>query len=64
VIDEVSRGLDHPARAARGAKTAPFAGERDQMLMLTAVALDAQEAVLEPAALQVVVELLLDERGQ
>jgi hypothetical protein len=34
------------------------------MLMAAGFALDAQEAVLEQTALQVVVERLLDERGQ
>ena len=52
VIDEMSRGVDHPARAARRAKTTPFARERHQMLMLTAIALDAQEPTVEQAALQ------------
>ena len=64
MIDQVSRGLDHPACAARGAKTTPFARKRYEVLVQTAFALDAQEPVLEAAALQVVVELLLDERGQ
>jgi hypothetical protein len=64
VIDEVSCGLDHPAGTAGWAEAAPFAGKRHQVLVAAGVALDAQEAVLEPAALQVVVELVFDERGQ
>ena len=38
--------------------------EGHQVLVTAGVALDAQEAVLEQAALQVVIELLFDERGQ
>ena len=34
------------------------------MLVVAGVALDAQEPVLEQAALQVVIELLFNERGQ
>ena len=64
MIGQVSRGLDHPAGATGRAEAAALAGERHQVLVAAGVALDAQKAVLEPAALQVVVELLLDERGQ
>ena len=64
VIDQMRGRLDHPTGAARGAKAPAFAGERDQVLMLTPIALDAQEAVLQQAALQGVIELLFDERGE
>ena len=50
VIEKMRGGLDHPARTARGAKAPAFAGERDQVLPLTPVALDAQETVLQQAA--------------
>ena len=53
--------LDHPAGTARGAKAAAFAGERNEVLVAAGVALDAQEAVFEQTALQVIVELPLDE---
>ena len=64
VIDQMRGGLDHAARTARGAKAPAFAGERDQVLMLAPIALDAQEPVLKQAALEVVVELPLDEMRQ
>lgn len=58
LVDEGSRG------GARRAESSALAGECDQMLVAVGVALDSQKAVLEQAALQVVVELPLDERGQ
>ena len=57
-------GLDHPSRATRRAEPAAFAAEGNEMLVTAGIALDAQKAVLEPAALQVIVELPPDERGQ
>jgi hypothetical protein len=42
----------------------PFAAERHQVLLHAAIALDAQEAVLQQAALQVILELLAHEPGQ
>jgi hypothetical protein len=39
---------------------APLAAERDQVLMRAAVALDAQEPMLQQPARQVVLELLAD----
>ncbi len=45
VIEKMRGGLDHAARTARGAKAPAFAGERDQVLMLAPIALDAQEPV-------------------
>ena len=61
MIDEVCSRLDHPAGTARGAKAAAFAGEGNEVLVAAGVALDAQEAVFEQTALQVIVELPLDE---
>jgi hypothetical protein len=57
-------GLDHSTGATGRAESASFAGERHQVLVTARIALDAQEPVLEQPALQVVVELPPDERGQ
>ena len=62
--DQVGSGLDHPACPTRGAETAALAAECNEMLVAAGIALNAQEAMLEEAALQVVVELPLDERGE
>jgi hypothetical protein len=64
MIHKVSSGFDHPAGAAGRAEAATLAGECDQVLVTAGIALDPQEPVLEQAALQVVVELLFDERGK
>lgn len=56
--------LDHPAGAAGRTEAAPFAREGDEVFVATCVTLDPKEPVLEPAAPQVVIELLFDERGQ
>jgi hypothetical protein len=61
--DQGGSGLDHPACPTRGAETAALAAECNKMLVAAGIALNAQEAMLEEAALQVVVELPLDERG-
>ena len=42
----------------------PFAGESDQVLMATAVAFDPQEAMFEPSATQVILELVEHEAGK
>ena len=64
MIDQVGGRLDHPTGATRGAESASLAGEGDQVFVAASVALNAQEAVLEEAAFQVVVELPPDECGQ
>lgn len=64
MIDQVGGRLDHPTGATRGAESASLAGEGDQVFVAASVALNAQEAVLEEVAFQVVVELPPDECGQ
>jgi hypothetical protein len=64
VIDQVGGRLHHAAGAASGAKPSSLAAEGDQVFMKAAVALDAQKAVFQQAALQVVVEFLADEPRQ
>jgi len=60
VIDQVGGRLDHAPGATAGTKTPPLAAERNQVLMRAAVALDAQEPVLQQPAFQVILELLAD----
>ena len=60
VIDQVGGRLDHPPGTAAGAEPAPLAAERNQVLVRAAVALDAQEPVLQQPAFQVILELLAD----
>ena len=50
--------------ARQSAKQFALRTAGDQVLMLAPIALDAQEAVLQQAALQVVIEFLFDERGE
>jgi uncharacterized membrane protein len=52
-----------PSGAAAGTKPTSLAAERDHVFVSAAVALHAQEAVLQQAALQVILELLADESG-
>ena len=60
MIDQVGGRLDHAARAATGAEPTSLAAEGDQVFMQAAVALDAQEPVLQQPAFQVILELLSD----
>ena len=62
VLDQPGRRLDHAPRAARRAETTALAAERHQVLMATAGALHPHEAVLEPPAAQVALELRVHER--
>jgi hypothetical protein len=64
VIDQVGSRLHHAARAATGAEPPLLAAEGDQVFMKAAVALDAQKAVFQQAALQVIFELLADKPRQ
>lgn len=58
VIDQVGGRLHHAACAATGAEAPALATERHQMLVTAAIALYAQEPMLQQPALQVVLELL------
>jgi hypothetical protein len=64
MIDQVGGRLDHAPGTAAGTKTPPLAAERDQVLKRTAVALDAQEPVLQQPAFQVILKLLTDKPRQ
>ena len=61
VIDEMCGRLHHPTRAAGWTKAASLARKGHQAPVTAGVALDAQKPVFGQAALQVVVELPLDE---
>ena len=64
MIDQVGGGFHHAAGAATGAKATALAAERDQVFIAAAIAPDAQEAVFQQTALQVVLELPADKLGQ
>jgi hypothetical protein len=64
VIDQVGGRLHHAPGAATGAEAPALAAERHQVFVMAAVALDAQEAVFQQSALQVVLELPAYEHGQ
>ena len=49
----------HPARTAARAKASPLTAEGYEPLRVTVRAANAQEAVLQPATLQIVFELAL-----
>ncbi len=49
-IDEVGGGLGHPAAVARRTQAAPFAGEGDQKIVPSLVAMSPREAVGQNAA--------------
>jgi len=64
VLDQVRGALRHAPRPARGAKPAPFATERQELVVAAVGAAQAQEAVCQDATLQERVELVFDELGQ
>jgi hypothetical protein len=63
VLEEVLGELDHPPSAARGAEAAPVAGERNEHRVTTGDADQAQRALRGVTAVQVGLELPLNERG-
>jgi len=56
LIDQVCGALRHAPRAARGAKPAPLAGKRHQLLVATPGAAQPQEAMGKDAAFQESIE--------
>ena len=64
MIDQVGSRLDHSPCPATGAETPTLATERHQVFVAAAVTFDAQEAVLQQAAFQVLFELPADESGE
>jgi hypothetical protein len=60
-IDEVRGGLRHSTPATRGTEAAALARERDQAIVTTLVAVQAEEAMRQDAATQEGAKLLLDE---
>jgi hypothetical protein len=57
------RRVGHPPAAARRAEAASLAREGDEAITATVVAVHAEEAVREDAAVEVGAELALDEPG-
>ena len=64
VIDQAGSGLRHAPGAARGAKPASLAGKRDQLLIGTPGAAQAQKAVRQDAAFEKGIELVFDKLRQ
>jgi len=64
VVDEMRRGVRHPARCTRRAQTAALAAERDDDLLVACRAAHAREAMGQHAAPQVFGELALNMTGQ
>ena len=64
VIFQVSGGLRHAPRPARGAEPAALATEGDQFVVAAIGAAQAQEALRQDAALQEGLELVFDELRQ
>jgi hypothetical protein len=64
VVHQVRGGRRHAPRPARGAKAAPLARERHELVMRTLGTAQTQKAVGEDAALEKGVERVLDELRQ
>ena len=64
LVDEVGGDVGHAAPEAGGAEAATSTGERDHELVAAARARELDEAVLEEATAQVLVELTHDEGGE
>jgi len=63
-VDQVGSALRHAPRPAGGAKPAPLARKRHQLLVCTPRAAQAQKPVGEDAAFEKGIELVFDEVGQ
>jgi hypothetical protein len=61
MVDQVGGRLHHPPCPATRAEAAPFAAECNEVLVTAAIALDAQKAMFEQTALEIVLELLVHE---
>jgi hypothetical protein len=61
MIDEVGCHVRHAPATARGTESPPLAGERDEPVVTTGVAVDAQEAMGQNAALEIGTNFALDE---
>lgn len=60
-VDEMRRGISHPATAARGAEAAALTRERHETIVTAVVAAQAQKTVSEDPAAQEGAQLLFDE---
>ena len=59
-IYQQSSAVGHTARTAAGAETAAFAAESDQFFIMAGLTANPQEAMLQPAALQILIKFLRD----
>ena len=64
LVDQVRGALGHAPRAARGAKPAPLAGERHQLLVRAVSAANAQESVRQNPAFEKGLKLVSDKLRQ
>ena len=61
MVDQMGRGLDHSAHAARGTESSFATAEWDQVLVAARFALDPYEASFELASDDVGIELIAHE---
>jgi hypothetical protein len=60
-VDEMGSGFGHAPSAARGTESSPLARKGHEPIVATGVAVDAQEAMGEHAAIEIGTNLALDE---
>ena len=60
IVHQQGCAVGHSSRPAAGAKAAPFATERHQLLIMASFTPDSEKAMLQPAALQVFLKFLCD----
>ena len=63
-VHQQGGAFSHSARPATGAKAAAFAAECHQFFMVAGLTANPQEAMLKPAALQILIEFTANESGQ
>jgi len=63
-VHQQSSAVCHPPRPATGAKTAAFAAERHQFIVMAGLTANPQKAMLKPSAFQVLIKFPADESGQ
>jgi hypothetical protein len=63
-IYQQSGAVSHTPCTATGTEAAAFAAERHQFLMVAGLTANPQEAMLQPAALQVLIKFATNESGQ
>jgi len=64
LVHQQGSTVGHSSAPATGAKTAAFATERHQFLMVTGLTAYPEKAMLKPAALQILIKFAANESGQ